>query len=190
MASVLQYAKCCILSLSCTVHSKLISCKLTAWAVCKLLKVGKGWCRVGKGWCRVHERSASSAISPSCAACCPDLALTASGDSLAMHVQALYTLEVEVSVPGLGCSDRRSLRCGIRIIHSVVDLRLQDHVFFVNRQKVSMRCLCPHQPEMQSMRASAAGAGSLHSNEFIKVPVQDTGHRLLHDLCFSLPGIH
>ena len=51
-------------------------------------------------------------------------------------LQALYTLACEVAVPGLGLSDSRQLRCGIRTIHSVVDAGLGGHVFYVNRQKV------------------------------------------------------
>ena len=51
-------------------------------------------------------------------------------------VQALYRLEVEVSVDGLGLSDTSSQRLGIRTVESVVDSQLKGHVFIINGQRV------------------------------------------------------
>ena len=51
-------------------------------------------------------------------------------------VQALYRLEVEVSVDGLGLSDSSSQRLGIRTVESVVDPELKGHVFIINGQRV------------------------------------------------------
>ena len=63
----------------------------------------------------------------------PLLAATLTGLRAA---QALYQLEVEVWVEGLGLSDRSSQQVGIRCIDSSIDPELKGHVFAVNDCRV------------------------------------------------------
>ena len=102
----------------------------------------------------------SSCVRRGSVTCSPAPACLAGGTQAVCAVQALYTLQVDVEVLGLGCSDHRSVRLGLRTVHSVVDQALKGHVFHVNRQRVrsSGRLLAVHAPGLVSHRAGPAEA--------------------------------